>query len=142
MKRLNDRARGFAEFKLKGKDTFMDMLVKTIPDDVKNKIAGRMAIDAGVATGPSFMIFKGEDFDPPVSIEAGLNWIESTMKDFKGAHLKLDNFTVLWFSGDTFSRYDEKKKKRPIRPTCTVSGHKIDPFEPAGKKKLRAIQCL
>ena len=98
----------------------MDMLIKTIPDEIKYKIAGRMAIDAGVATGPSFMIFKGESFEPPVSIEAGLNWIESAMKEFKAAHLKLDDFTVLWFSCTQFNKYDEKKKKLKNMP-CGIN---------------------
>ncbi len=109
----------------------MDTLIKKIPEDVKSRIAGKMAIEAGVATGPSFMVFKAEKFDPPVTIEAGLNWIEKTMKSFKGAHLKLDDFTVLVFFYDKFKRYDEQQNKEPIRPSITASGHKIEPFEPA-----------
>lgn len=120
----------------------MNKLMKKIPKNIRAKIADKMAIEAGVATGPAIMVFKGEKFTPPVNLEAGLNWIEKTIKNFKGAHLKLDDFTVLWFSYNEFSRYDEKKRKRPIRPTITASGHKIEPFEPAGAVRANGTMPL
>jgi S-DNA-T family DNA segregation ATPase FtsK/SpoIIIE len=56
----------------------MDKLIKKIPEDVMSKIAGKMVIEAGVATGPSFMVFMEEKFDPPANIIESSEWKDST----------------------------------------------------------------
>ena len=82
-----------------------------------------------------------------MNLEAGLNWIEKTMRSFKGAHLKLDDFTELFFLYDEFKRYDEQQRKEPIRPSIMASGHEIELFEPvegAGTKSsmpLKRASC-
>lgn len=106
----------------------MNPLLKTIPKEVLSQIQGKAVIEAGVAAGPSFMIFAGTSFDPPVAFEAGLDWIVRTMKTFKGAHLKLDDLTVLWFGYNTFRKYQKKRVKAPIRPEFRISGHRVKPF--------------
>jgi hypothetical protein len=108
----------------------MNALLATIPEEVLSRIHGRMAIEAGAATGPSYMVFRGTTFDPPVDLEMGLEWIEQAlpMPAFKRAHLKLDDSTVVLFSFNRFDRYDTTPQKSPIRPQITISGHKVEPF--------------
>jgi hypothetical protein len=108
----------------------MNALLATIPEEVLSRIHGKTAIEAGAATGPSYMVFRGTTFDPPVDLEMGLDWIEQAlpMPTFKRAHLKLDDYTVLLFSFNRFDRYDTTPRKSPIRPQITISGHKVEPF--------------
>jgi len=110
----------------------MKSLRSTIPDDVLSRIEGKKAIEAGVATGPSFMIFKGTTFDPPADLEQGLKWIVRTIPSFKAAHLKLDDLTVLWFRFNEFDKYQKKPVKAPIRPEIRISGHKVEPIRANG----------
>jgi hypothetical protein len=108
----------------------MNALLATIPDEVLSRIHGKNAIEAGAATGPSYMVFRGTTFDPPVDLEKGLEWIDQAlpMPTFKGAHLKLDDHTVLWFIFNRFDRYDTTPVKTRIRPQITISGHKVELF--------------
>lgn len=107
----------------------MNPLHATIPAEVLSQIQGKTVIEAGVAMGPSYFIFKGTTFDPPVDLETGLDWILHTMETFKGAHLKLNDLTVLWFGYNAFTRYQKKRVKAPIRPGIRISGHKVQPFQ-------------
>jgi hypothetical protein len=113
----------------------MNPLLATIPEEVLSRIQGKTAIEAGVATGPSYMVFRGTTFDPPVDLEKGLDWIIQTIDQFKGAHLKLNDHTVLWFRFNRFIRYDTTPVKTRIRPQVTISGHKVEPFSITPKSK-------
>ena len=115
----------------------MNPLLTTIPEEVLSRIQGTTVIEAGVATGPSYMVFRGTTFDPPVDLEKGLEWIDQAlpMPTFKRAHLKLDYYTVLLFSFNRFDRYDTTPQKSPIRPQIKISGHKVEPFSITPKSK-------
>ena len=106
----------------------MNPLLAIIPEEVLTRVQGKTVIEAGVATGPSYMVFAGNTFDPPVELEKGLEWIIHTMDSFKRAHLMLSDHTVLFFSFNRFDRYETTPQKSPIRPQITISGHKVEPF--------------
>lgn len=106
----------------------MNPLLDTIPEDILSRIHGKSVIEAGVATGPSFIAFAGNTFDPPVELENALDWISHTLASFKAAHVKLDDHTVLWFRFNAFKKYQTEPVKAPIRPVITISGHEVEPF--------------
>ena len=106
----------------------MNPLLATIPEEVLSRIQGKTVIEAGVATGPSYMVFRGTTFDQPVELEMGLDWIVQTMDSFKRAHLKLSDYTVLFFAFNRFDIYKKEPVLSPIRPQFTISGHKVEPI--------------
>lgn len=114
----------------------MNPLLTTIPDDVLSQIEGKKVIEAGVATGPSFIVFRGTAFDPPVGLEQGLDWVLQTIPSFKRAHLKLDDYTGLWFQFNRFERYEKRRVKAPVRPVILISGHKVEPIPPESLERV------
>jgi hypothetical protein len=115
----------------------MKTLLSTIPDAVLSQIEGKKVIEASMCTGPGYMIFAANTFDPPAELETGLEWLKQRMPSFKGAALKLDDFSVLWFWFNKFDRYQMEPVMERIRPTFEISGHEVEPIR---VERLRQVK--
>lgn len=115
----------------------MKTLPYTIPDEVLSRIEGKKVIEASMCTGPGYVIFAANTFDPPAELETAMEWLKRRMPSFKGAALKLDDLSVLCFWFNKFDRYQPEPVKEPIRPRFEVSGHEV---EPVRVKRLRRVK--
>lgn len=67
---------------------------------------GKRVITAGFGAGPGCIGQKVEHFDPPISLDQGLIWIERWRKTFKKARLMLDDGGKLKFDPNGFVEYE------------------------------------
>ena len=83
-------------------------LFASIPSDVRNQIAGRLATEVGFGAGPGCVAVNIRTLDPPVSLEVALSWLEGYRSVFRRGHVELADGTRLFFDPNGFLRVAPK----------------------------------
>lgn len=91
-----------------------------IPADILERVSKLRVIDAGFGAGPSCIAGMGHSFDPPVSFEEGMAWLEQYFNSLRRGHLRFVDGTTLWFDSTGFDRYDEEVSDELPRPGVVV----------------------
>ena len=98
-----------------------ESMFATIPADLVRRLEGRMVCHVGMGAGPSFICGTAHRYDPPVSLEEGVAWLDQYASSMKRGHVYLDDGTTLWFTSRGFERHDIDKSDAPPRRTVTVA---------------------
>jgi hypothetical protein len=94
---------------------------QTIPADLLALVESRRVIEASFGAGPSFCAGKHDPFDPPVSLDEGLAWIQRYFHVMRIGSLYLDDRTVITFEPPTgFLTYDATPRRACPTPGVTV----------------------
>ena len=97
----------------------VELWITTIPEAVLDEVRELRVTEAGFGAGPGCCAGKVEQFETPVSITYGLNWIAGYACVLKPAHLRLTDGSVLWFWRSGFMRW-APGEQQPPRPGLEV----------------------
>ena len=93
----------------------------SIPAEVLEKVQARRVVEAAFGAGPSFCAGKVDKFDPPVSLDEGLAWIQQYLHVMRRGSLFLDDRSLLVFEPlDGFVKYDPTPHREGPSPGVTV----------------------
>ncbi len=107
----------------------MKKLIDTIPPEVKAAIEGKKVVDVGFGAGPGFVAGKAQEFDRPVPLEEGAEWLERYREAMRVGHIGLEDGTVIFFESRGFKRYDTERRKKMPRPGVVFN------FDPPSEKE-------
>jgi hypothetical protein len=81
-------------------------LQQLIPEDVRERVQEKKVVEAGWAAGPSWVLRKTKQFEPPTDLSVAFEWLEKYRETFRRCHLRLEDKSVLWINRNSFSNYD------------------------------------
>ena len=88
-------------------------LFETIPDDLRAELGARPVVCASFGAGPGCCAGKHQRFDPPVTLEVALDWLERYRGSMRSGHIAFADQTGAWFHRSGFDRYDATPKEEP-----------------------------
>ena len=110
----------------------IDLDLATIPAEWRERASKTLCSEAGFGAGVSCCAGEIESFDPPVSLEVAMAWVERSALDvMKVAHIQLTDGHTRWFRRDGFARV-EHREAAP-RPGIVVE-HESPPDAEGGPK--------
>jgi hypothetical protein len=80
-------------------------LFSMIPVAVLARVRGSRVIEVGFGAGPGLCVRKSERFSSPVSLKAGLAWLEQHRAIMRRGQCLLEDGSVLRYDDDRFASY-------------------------------------
>ncbi|MDQ3368000.1 MAG: hypothetical protein M3680_21450 [Myxococcota bacterium] len=88
------------------------LLSATLPPALREEVTSMLVTEAGFGGGPAMLARKVERFEPPVSVERALAWLEKHRLAMKIGHVCLADGRVLYFHPVGFLRAEPVRRRR------------------------------